>query len=216
MFKSSFRNDRQTAPTLKKRIGGFSLIEILMVLVIIGILSAISLPYLFQYRKLYRTEDQSLKIMYLMREASQMATTKRRPILFEIDLDANEVRISPANGAPDILLKTIPLDPINEVRMDIMPDGVTMMGLQGYNAADYPIATETWTAIFQSNGTVLNLGGLPVSSTFFLWPPVQTAGTTAPRSLNEVRAITIFGGTGDVRYWKFMNTGAGYQFNPYE
>lgn len=52
---------------------GLSLIEILIVMGVIALLSAISLPYIYGDRKLYKSEDQTLKVIDLMREASQLA-----------------------------------------------------------------------------------------------------------------------------------------------
>jgi len=71
---------------------GASLVEIIIALVIIGILSAVSLPYIVNYKKYYKSEDQALKMMDLMREAQQLALAQRRTIRFEIDLTDNAVK----------------------------------------------------------------------------------------------------------------------------
>ncbi len=68
---------------------GFSLVEIFVVLVIIAIMAAISVPYIVSYKKLYKSEDQSIKLIDLMRESSQLALNKRKTIRFEIDLTDN-------------------------------------------------------------------------------------------------------------------------------
>ncbi|MBL8182274.1 MAG: prepilin-type N-terminal cleavage/methylation domain-containing protein, partial [Blastocatellia bacterium] len=51
---------------------GFSLPELLAVLAVMAIIVTISIPYMLSYRKLYRSDDQALKIMDLMQEASQL------------------------------------------------------------------------------------------------------------------------------------------------
>ena len=92
---------------------GFSVIELIVVLGIIALLSAISLPYIYNYKKLYKSEDQSLKVIDLMREAGQLALTRRRTMRFEIDLTDNAVLIideKSTGSADDTQLKKIPLE----------------------------------------------------------------------------------------------------------
>ena len=193
-------------PTRRKRMSGFSMIELIVVLVVLGILTAISIPYLYNSKKLYKTEDQALKIMDLMREAGQLALTKRRTIRLDIDLSvpANPVvRMADDGGATNILAKTIPLEPANEVRMDVLPAGVTVPNPPNYNLAT--LAGGIWTLRFRSDGSVGTAAGIPISGTLVLWPPSTVPynpSDLTPRSLSQVRAITVFGGSGAVRYWK--------------
>ena len=110
----------------KSRQRGFSLPELLTVVGIIAILSAISLPYILNYRKVYRSEDQAIKLIDLMSEAGQLALTRRRTIRLEIDLTDNAVKMIAENlSAPDVLIKSIPLDKTFDLRVDAKPNGVT-------------------------------------------------------------------------------------------
>src|ERR1700742_4432065 len=68
---------------------GFSLIELLIVTALIVVLTAISIPYLYNYQRVYKSEDQALKIMDLMREANQKALNQRHNFRVEIDLTDN-------------------------------------------------------------------------------------------------------------------------------
>lgn len=191
----------------RKSMNGFSLIEILIVITMITILTAISIPYIYNSTKLYKTEDQSLQIMDLMREAGQIALTKRRTIRLDIDLSngtAPVARLTDENGAAtDVLAKTIPLHPFSEVRMDVAPTGVTVPNPPNYNLP--VLVAGVWTLRFRSDGSVVNTANLPISGTLLLWPPravPYNAADLTPRNLSEVRAITVFGGSGAVRYWK--------------
>jgi prepilin-type N-terminal cleavage/methylation domain-containing protein len=193
-----------------KRMGGFSMIELIIVVVVIGVLSAISIPYLYNYKKLYKTEDQAIKVMDLMREAGQLALNKRRTVRLDIDLSnsaAPFVRMRDNAGATNILDKTIPLEQFKEVRMDVAPTGITVP-----NPPNYPLATLTggvWTLRFRSDGSVVNAAGIPMSGTLILWSPRSVpynASDLTPRQLTEIRAITVFGGSGAVRYWKHNGT----------
>ena len=205
---------------------GFSLVELIIVLVIISILSAISLPYIYNYKKLYKSEDQALKIMDLMREASQMALTRRRTMRLEIDLTNNQILIIDENGAGaanDREIKAIPLEAVNEVRMDQIPTGISKPNPPNYNDAVFApdtighlrggtnvIGNNVWAARFTSNGSAVNSADVPISANLYVWAPL-TAGSPNPRNNGEVRAITMFGGSGAIRYWKHN----GSTFLPY-
>ncbi|HRI22701.1 MAG TPA: hypothetical protein PLA68_17195, partial [Panacibacter sp.] len=52
-----------------------------------------------------------------------------------------------------------------------------------------------WVARFMRDGSVVNNAGTPISVNIYIWPPT-TAGSLTPRNTKEIRAITIFGGSG--------------------
>ena len=214
-------NSQNTCDDTARRNGmkGFSLPEIIIVLIIIAILSAISIPYIYNYTKLYKSEDQSLKVMDLMREANQLALTRRRTMRFEIDLTDNKMLIidedTSVSPAVHKELKAIPLEAVREIRMDISPTGISAPNPPNYNTAVFAADTlghkrgsttitghNVWAARFKSDGSVVKTDGSLVSATIFVWAPL-VAGSTNPRNSKEVRAITMFGGTGAVRYWKY-------------
>lgn len=195
--------------------GGFSMIELLTVLAILAIVLVISIPYFLNYRKLYRSDDQAIKVMDLMREANQLAITRRRTFRLEIDLTANKVLIIDERDAnPDLMVKAVPLDKAADVRVDTTPSGITIPNPPNYAAATFAVdgvghlegattvvGNNVWFARFQRDGSVVNHLGNPISATLFIWPPSVPGGTT-PRNTKEVRAITIFGGSAAVRFWK--------------
>lgn len=198
---------------------GFSIVEIFVVLVILGIIAAISIPYIVSYKKLYKSEDQSIKLIDLMRESAQLALNKRKTIRFEIDLTDNAALIIDENvSGAAVQLKKIPLERVNEIRMDMIPSGVVKPNPPNYNdavfAADslgHLVGTTTvtahsvWAARFRSDGSVVNAANVPISANIYVWPPVSY-GSTTPRNKAEVRAITIWGGSGALRYWKHNGT----------
>lgn len=198
---------------------GFSLMELLVVASVIIILTAISVPYLFQYQKLYRSEEQARKIMDLMQEASQLALNKRRTMRVEIDLTDNAVLLidenTPGTASDDTLVKSSPLFSTGEIRVDTNPSGVTSPNPPNYagtvfanDTLGHKVGSTTvsnnnvWAARFRSDGSTVSATNVPVSATIFLWPP-RAPGDAAARDNREVRAVTLFGGSGAVRYWKY-------------
>lgn len=202
---------------------GFSVVELIVVVAIISILTALAIPQIYNSRKLYKPEEQALKVMDLMREASQLALTRRRTMRFEIDLTANRVLIIDENtvgtATDDRQIKAIPLLPPNEVRIDQIPTGVTRPNPPNYTDAAFAADTighlvgattvsgnTVWAARFRSDGSVVNAAGTStISVNLYCWEPLS-AGNAAPRDRKMVRAITMFGGSGAVRYWKHDGT----------
>lgn len=206
-------------------VSGFSVTELMVVLVVMAIMLAIAIPYVFNYNRLYKSEDQSLKMLDLMREASQLAINRRRTMRLEIDLTQNALLVIDENGAaPDTRIKTIPLANTGELRLDVIPTGVTKPNPPNYDdiafAADTLghqfngntiIGNSVWACRFRSDGSVVNAANIPINANIYVWPPTA-AGATTPRNMKEVRVITMFGGSGAVRYWKHNGT----TFVPYQ
>lgn len=208
---------------------GFSLIELIVVLTIIVILTAIAIPSIYNSKRLFKTEDQALVVMDLMREASQLALFKGRTFRLEIDLDDKRIHIidtRAAGAADDLEIKSIPLESTGEVRMEAIPTGITKPNPPNYNDAVFVTDSighlrgtttitghKVWQVSFKSDGSAVAATGTPVSANLYFWSPKFPANATdvTPRSLQEVRAVTIFGGSGAIRYWKHNGT----TFKPY-
>ena len=225
---------------------GFSLIELFIVVAIIMVMTTFAIFALMPHRNLYQTDDQALRVLDFMRDASQRALTQRQVMRLEIDQTNNVIRIIDENQvdqgtADDRAVRQEALENPNNVRMYLTPPGATPPTTSGppnssgppsavavppppapsnfpaaaYAACMHPLAVSHsaghrgWTARFLSNGSVVNAGSDAVgtnatltSATLYLWPPRAGAPNTAAQP-QAVRAITIFGGTGAVRLWKY-------------
>jgi hypothetical protein len=199
---------------------GASVLEIVMVMAVILILSSVAIPYMWNYKKLYKSEDLSLRMMDLMRETAQTALVQRKTMRYEIDLTDNVILVidESQNAPKGQQIKKIPLESTRDVRIDQIPTGVSKPNPPNY--ADAAFATDNvghmvgattitghniWSCRFKSDGSVVNSAGTPVSANIYVWPP-KTSGSLIPRNTGEVRAITLFGGTGAVRYWKYTGS----------
>lgn len=204
---------------MKKNQEGFSIIELMMVLVIITILSGASIFYLSGHQKIYKTDDQSLIIIDLLQEARQRSLTQRETMRVEIDTTENVVRLIDENGSntetDDILLKEHFLYLPNDVRMDRRPSEISVnppetlsVGNAVFAPSVYPPSgTHTvCTFRFQSNGTVVDAGNSATGSnssiagvTLHIWQPDQANNNQS----TNARAVTIIGSTGSIRLWEY-------------
>lgn len=212
-FKSTDKLHNFTAHNSK----GFSITEMLMVLLVIGVLAAISVPYVFNYTRLYKTEDQALKIIDHMQEAGQRALSRRTTVRFEIDLTENAMHIiDERTTGPDQLYKTVQLMPVTEVKLNDAPSSIGVPSPPDYNVAVYAAdsrgheklngtfvsGNEVWAVRYKSDGSTMDNDGLPLHASLILWPP-KPGDNTQPNTVVEVRALTVFAGSGALKYWKF-------------
>lgn len=79
---------------------GYSLVELLIVVALIGIITAISVPNLISQRRLMRSSAVTREILTQMRHARQLAMSERQAITFQYDDVAKQVRIIDHNNDP--------------------------------------------------------------------------------------------------------------------
>lgn len=203
----------------KESPNGFSLIEVLIVIAIISILTAISMVYLTASQKLYKPDTQSLEIADFFQEARQRSLTQRETMRVEIDMDDNIVRLIDENtiatADDDRVIRTKTLFPPGEIVVDSRPFNISVDPPENppaphanFSLSNYPgsIAHRVCTVRFQSNGSVVNAGttptgtgAVPTGVTLFIWAP-----STGNASNSDItRAITIIGTTGSVRLWEY-------------
>ncbi|MGI8470199.1 MAG: pilus assembly FimT family protein [Pyrinomonadaceae bacterium] len=213
----------------KRKLGGdngFSLIELLTVLAIIGIMTTVSLIYFTTTKQLYKADDQGLQIVDLIQEARQRALTQRVTMRVELDLSSNVARLineqDSSKSSDDFVIRTIPLYDSSQVRIDTKPSNVsgTPPETAPVPAAVFKPSTYIFspahtvcTLRFLLNGQVVDAGtndigagANQVGATLYVWKP-KTGSTT----VSEVsRAITIVGSSGSVRMWEYAQQGSGY------
>ncbi|MER3430157.1 MAG: hypothetical protein C4325_11660 [Blastocatellia bacterium] len=201
------------------RSAGFSMAELLVVMAIIAIMVAVTIPYIYSYRVLYKSEEQALKIMDVMRETSQLALTRRRTFRMEVDMTDNALLIIDENGpADDTLIKSIPFEAPGLLRLDVKPAGISQPNPPNYNPAVFSVDSvghmsgatpvvghRVWALRFRSDGSVVTAANNPISATMFIFPSAGPS-SDVPTDTKQVRAITVYGGSGAVRYWKYDGT----------
>ncbi len=197
---------------------GFSVVELLVVVLIIFVLSTITIFYLSAHQKLYKPDDQALKIIDILQEARQRSLTQRETMRVDISktkvwlIDENET--STVND--DQVLREMPLYADYEVVVDQPPPDISYNPPEFLPAASAQFTTsvhpesdpeKVCTLRFQSNGRVMNAGNSPTgnnstvqSVTLHIWSPDET--DTGKSKI--ARAITVLGTTGSVRFWEYL------------
>ena len=188
---------------------GFSTIELVVVVGIITILTAITVFSLTSGKRNYSTDDEAAKVVSLLREAYQRALAQRQTFKVEINLTRMEIRLTDEGrlpGGDEVELTRAVLN--EQVSLNRPAVGGTPVPLPpapySYNPAAFATDTDgdlVWSARFRSDGSVMDAAGNPLSATIFFAPANFTE-----RDANLVRAVTIFSGSGSIRAWKYDGT----------
>lgn len=190
---------------------GHTLIEILIVLAIMGIMLSIVLFSMTAHKNAYKSDDETLRIINVLREASQLALTQRQPMRVELDATNKTIKIFDENLAgvgDDQQVRIVYLENSTNIREDVAPSGITAPNPPNYTASAFAGTNpKVWTIWFRRDGTVTDNASPPIpnSSTLYIWQP-DPANTNQAKNNKQVRAITVFGGTGVIRLWKYNGT----------
>lgn len=193
------------------------MVELLIVMAVIAVMSAVSLFYLKGHQKLYKPDEQLLRIADILQEARQRAMTQRETIRVEFDKTANIVRLldentSTSGNADDKEVRRLSLLSPSDVRIDQAPTNITYtppesvpVPIAVYKQSTYPASNgnQVCTLRFYSNGNVGDADSSPNVAgpgvTLYVWSPSSNGSTTS----SIARAITITGSTGSIRLWEF-------------
>jgi prepilin-type N-terminal cleavage/methylation domain-containing protein len=206
------------------RMRGFSLVEMIIVLLLLAILAAVAIPELIMSRKLWQFAGMKQQIVASLREARQLAISQNRRITLQYNDTTKTLRIFDDNSNI-----TPPPDggvgPINDsrnkiVRLDIngvsptdivygTPSGLLPLPLTLDDTAIFSCASagricagEIVNVTFNARGDAINqVNGNPANYAFFFYN--NHIGAEA------AFAISVLGPGGRVRVWAY--NGATYE-----
>ena len=142
-------NSVLTASSREGRGNGYSLIELLIVLAVIGIVSALAVPAMISHRRLLRSTQMTREVMTQLRYARQLAMSERQAITFQYNNDLKEIRIIDHNN--DTSSAT---------------SGTAVLADPSYPSTASPAAVVTTVSLTQ--------GGIPASEIEYGIPTVST------------------------------------------
>lgn len=218
----------------KRRASGFSVLELVIVMFIISVMIGIAIFAVRPARNADLPERAAYLVMDYLREAQSRALAERRVMRVEIvtvPTGAAKIRLIDQNAltATEFVVREEPLPQLalaaadtrpgyNVLRMDVPTNAAgTALSVPAapYNFSAAPITppatgTSTWAIRFSSFGSACDASLLPVSATLFFYVPKQMGGSSVAALADGVRAVTISGPGGSIRYWKYRTSAGGF------
>jgi prepilin-type N-terminal cleavage/methylation domain-containing protein len=191
---------------------GYSVIETLIVMALIGVLSALAIPQLISERRLTRSVGVTREILSQMRLARQLAMSQRQAFTFQYNNTTKQISIidhnsnlgpglfaDPAypNTATSTLLSTTPLASggldSSEIAYGI-PTGLPT-GALGDGTAMTALTNNQLNVTFQPDGSVIDAMGNPTGIAMFIYNSRASRATAS--------AISVMGASGRIKIWRY-------------
>ncbi|MEK6278803.1 MAG: prepilin-type N-terminal cleavage/methylation domain-containing protein [Acidobacteriota bacterium] len=198
---------------------GYSVIEMLIVVAMISVLSALAIPQLIAQQRLSRSLGVTREILSQLRHARQLAMSQRQAITFQynnitkqisiIDHNNNVGRLlfdaSYPNNPGSVVISTTPLATGGLIRSEIthgIPTGLPN-GPLGDGISMTALTNDQLNITFQPDGSVIDAGGNPSRAALFIY------NSTAPRA--TASAISVLGASGRSKIWRYDRNANQYQ-----
>ena len=205
----------------RRKASGFSVLELMIVLTISGILSAIAIPQMIASRRLSRSVAVTREIITQLRLARQLAMSRRGAYTFVYDDAAKDLRV-----IGPIPLGTVAFaDPAYPNNLGSSTIVVSALGQQGLYGQDIkygipvltpavtpgalgdgvsltPLVGTTLCITFQPDGSVIDATGNPTSKALYLYNNKAASDTSS--------AISVLGASGRIKIWRYTTNGNKY------
>lgn len=197
-------NFKQT--NLKRRAAGFSLVELVIVILIIAIVVVLALPQIISSRRLFRFSAIQRQVAASMRDARQEAMSQRSAITFRYE--NNNKRIVFWGGAYGALN-----DSRNRV-VALVGDGVASDELVYGRPSGAPaaalgdgsnmtaLATSAVEIQFQPDGSVIDANNNPQNKAVFFYNSKSPQDTAF--------AVSVLGAGGRAKIWRYSKGAKAY------
>jgi prepilin-type N-terminal cleavage/methylation domain-containing protein len=199
--------------------GGFSLIELLTVVGIIGIMGAIAVPQLIQSRRLFRAAGLSRELVSQLRFARQEAMSQRQAMTFQYDTTTKQVTVIDHQTSSKTILSD-PTYPNTAGRIIVRTLSLTGGGIPAAEIA-YGIPTSPalpTTALGDTSSYTAPVNG-KVCVTFF---PDGSATNNSndskmalyfynPKNPSQTAlAVSVLGSGGRIKVWRYSSSANAY------
>ena len=184
---------------IKKNQKGFSLPELIIVLLILSILVVLALPQVITSRRLFRFSGLERQIVSTLVDVRQEAMTQRKPLTFRYDDINKNILIYGGNyGA---------LGDSKNRKVELTDSGLDKNDLVYNRPSGAPVSalsdTSTMTALnggtvditFQPDGSVIDASNNPVNNALFFYHKKYAQ--------DSAFAVSILGAGGRVKMWRY-------------
>ncbi|MBC7929169.1 MAG: GspH/FimT family protein [Rubrivivax sp.] len=197
--------------------GGFSMIELLVVVAVVLVVSAIGIPQLVSSRRLIRSAGLSREMLTQMRFARQEAMSQRQAVTFSYDNSTKEIKIidhqtsnktlltdaAYPNTAGSLTVRTFMLAgggvPASEISHGI-PSGLPTTPLDDTTTMT-ALSNNKFNVTFFPDGSATNNANATKMAFFFYNPTVPS---------KTAMAISVLGSGGRVKVWRYNSGGNKY------
>ncbi|HWN09608.1 MAG TPA: prepilin-type N-terminal cleavage/methylation domain-containing protein [Pyrinomonadaceae bacterium] len=191
---------------------GYSLVETLIVVTMIGVLTAFAVPQIIAERRLTRSIGVTREILSQLRQARQLAMSQRQAFTFQFDNATKQILIIDHNSNLGPALLTDPSYPNNAGRVIVsrtplatggldsseiivgIPAGVPNVAL-GDGISMSALTNNQLNVTFQPDGSVIDLNGNPLGHALFLYNNRAARDTAS--------AISVVGASGRIKIWRY-------------
>lgn len=219
----------KTSPDDGRSTHGFTLVELLIVVGIGVVMTAIAVPQLIVQRRLTRSVAATRQIATQMRYARQLSMSLRNAVTFQYNDTTKQIKIidhnnnQPGNvscnltGTAVMAASGFPMTACATVNQTIslasdgLPTSELSYGIpttpalptgqlgDGISKTSLSGTPGTITITFQNDGRVLDANLSPVNTAMYIYNNIAPAGTAS--------AISVIGASGRVKIWRY-STGA--------
>lgn len=213
----------------RRSTAGFSILELITVVTVAGILTALAIPQMVSQRRLMRSTAVTREILTQLRYTRQMAMSQRRAYTLQYDDTAKQLKIiGPINagisGLTDAgypsntgssVIATLPLNTSGLASSEIsygipttstgLPAGSPTIptGALSDGVPKTNLTSSKLNITFQPDGSVIDTTGNPLDQGLFIFNNKAAQGTAS--------AITVLGVTGRVKIWRYTLSANAYQ-----
>lgn len=198
---------------------GFSLLELVIVLAISTIVTAIAVPQITASRRLQRMASLPRQITSQLRLARQLSMSQRRAITFQYDDQTKMmVLIGYTTAGPTVLsdsnypnntgsvqISALPLTATGINALEIsygIPSGLSTGALSdGVSLTALPTSKKI-NITFQPDGSVINAASQPTNFALYFYSPASPKETAS--------AISVLGSSGRVKLWRYSRNASSY------
>lgn len=203
--------------------GGFSLIEMMIVVGVIAITMGVTIPQVIGARRLIRSAGVTRELVGGLRDARQLAISRRRAVTFQYNDATKQVRIIDhgidaeglgksgktilsAGNYPDTTGSSVANSfsltgggvPATEITYGAPPAAPAAAQTLGDKIKVSTLTSQKITLTFQPDGTIIDTGGVYSSAALALYNSKQPNETAT--------AISILGATGRIKVWRYSKS----------
>lgn len=191
---------------VKRRAAGFSLVELVIVLLVVAIVVVLALPQIISSRRLFRFSAVQRQVAGSLRDARQEAMSQRKAITFRYE--NNNKRIVMWGGSygnlNDSKNRVVPIVGDGVAKDELVygrPSGAPVSSLgDGSNLT--ALASDAVEIQFQPDGSVIDSNNNPLNKAVFFYNSKSPQDTAF--------AVSILGAGGRAKIWRYSKGAKAY------